>query len=286
MKKLTVLFLLTAICVSLLSSCSQNDQSESSFDVPENSVDYTLSVKTEGNISLDDVSVCIYDSEKKDGLIWAGSTDEEGNFSFKADASKNYIAVLSGFPAAYKAESEYSLTENTVIKLKTVFLEPNYKSDRYKLGSIVKDFEITDVNGNNYKVSELLKEKKAIILNFWFIGCGPCKMEFPYMQQAYDEYKDDIALLAINPYDGTNATVKNYANEMNLTMPMFSCGGEWATMFGIPAFPTTVVIDRYGMVAFSHTGMITDKETFIKLFSSFVSDSYVQKTYRNFSDIK
>ncbi len=292
MKRLTALLLLIVFSVSALSSCSalsgfgDKSEAELSFDVPENAVEYTLSVKSEGNMNLGDITVCIYDRDKREDLIWAGTTNEDGVFSFKADSSKNYVAVLSGYPVAYKAEREYDVGQNTEIKLATQLLEPDYSKDVYKLGSIVKDFSVTDVNGKTYKISELLKENKAVILNFWFIGCGPCKMEFPYMQQAYAEYKDSIEILAINPYDGTDTTVKNYANEMGLTMPMFSCGDEWAKMFRISAYPTTMVIDRYGMIAFMHTGSITDKETFTRIFSYFSSDDYVQKTYRNLSDIK
>lgn len=288
MKKLKALFLILGISVSLLSSCSDSDSNkdQSSFPVPENAVDYTLSVKSEGGMSIGDVTVHIFDKETKTDLVWAGMTDEDGNFSFKADGAREYVAVVTGVAEGYKVEPEYSLSKNTEIKLKTVLLEPNYESDKYKLGDIVKDFSITDVNGNSYKMSELLKEKKAVILNFWFIGCGPCKMEFPYMQEAYGEFKDEIEILAINAYDGTDKTVKEYAAEMSLTMPMLSCESEWITMFRISAFPTTVVIDRYGMVAFSHTGSITDKAIFTKIFSHFVSDGYVQNTYRNISDIK
>ena len=190
MKRLIVMLLLIALSVSALGSCSRlgafgnRSETESSFETPENAIDYTLSVKTEGNMQLGDITVCIYDRDKREDLIWAGTTNEDGVFSFKADSSKNYVAVLSGYPIAYKAESEYDVGQNTVIKLATQLLEPDYSKDVYKLGSIVKDFSVTDVNGKTYKISELLKENKAVILNFWFIGCGPCKMEVPYMQQA------------------------------------------------------------------------------------------------------
>ena len=60
----------------------------------------------------------------------------------------------------------------------------------YELGDVVHDFEVTATNGTTYKLSELLKEKKAVILNFWFLNCGPCKMEFPFLEQAYEDYAD------------------------------------------------------------------------------------------------
>lgn len=290
-KKITVLLLISVITITSLSSCAllaarlEEGKKQPAESSPDYTDGYTLCIKTAGGMAMSDITVHIYDKNDKNDLMFAGSTTEDGYFNFAADPSKEYVATLSGVPVGYNVLSEYELSENTEIKLETVLLDPNFKTDRLRLGSIVKDFTLTDVNGNTYRISDLLNEKKAVVLNFWFIGCGPCKMEFPFMQQAYDEYKDDIEILAINPYDGTNATVKKYANDMSLSIPMFSVGQEWSNVFGLSAFPTTVVIDRYGMIAFAHVGSITNKETFEMIFTNFVSDGYTQKTYRNLNDM-
>lgn len=292
-KRITVLLLISVIAITSLSSCALlaarleegKKQPEGALSIPDYTDGYTLCVKTAGGMAMSNITVHIYDKNDKNDLVFAGSTTEGGYFNFAADPSKEYIAILSGVPEGYNVLSEYELSETTEIKLETVLLEPNYKTDQYRLGDIVKDLSITDVNGNTYRISELLKEKKAVILNFWFIGCGPCRMEFPYMQQAYEEYKDEIEIIAINPYDGTNETVKEYAKEMELTFPTCSLGQEWSNMFRLTAFPTTVVIDRYGMISFAHTGSITDKETFGRIFTNFISEGYTQKSYRNLSDI-
>jgi thiol-disulfide isomerase/thioredoxin len=196
------------------------------------------------------------------------------------------VAVLSGYPVAYKALSEYDVGQNTEIKLATQLLEPDYSKDVYKLGSIVKDFSVTDVNGKTYKISELLKENKAVILNFWFIGCDPCRMEFPYLQKAYESYQDDLEVIAINPYDGTDATVSAYAERMGLTFPVASEAKYWQNTMQLRAYPTTVVIDRYGMICLVHVGAVTEEETFAQLFAYVTSDSYVQKVYSSIEEMK
>ena len=156
----------------------------------------------------------------------------------------------------------------------------------FKRGDVFADMSVTTPDGNTYKISEILKEKKAVVLNFWYINCGPCQMEFPYMQDAYENYKDDIEILAVNPYDGTDETVADFQRKYELTFPMAVVEEEWAQYMGLQAYPTTVVIDRYGIVSFVHTGMITEVEEFNKLFAFFTAEDYEQTVIRNISDIE
>lgn len=156
----------------------------------------------------------------------------------------------------------------------------------FKRGDVFADMSVTTPDGTTYKISELLKEKKAVVINFWYLNCGPCKTEFPYMQEAYEKYKDDIEILALNPYDGTDETVKEFQQQTGLTFPMAVCDAKWEQYMGLTAYPTTVVIDRYGIVSFKHTGMITETEEFNKLFEFFTADDYEQTVIRNISDIE
>ncbi|MBQ8518622.1 MAG: redoxin domain-containing protein [Agathobacter sp.] len=156
----------------------------------------------------------------------------------------------------------------------------------FKRGDVFADMSVTTPDGTTYKISELLKEKKAVVLNFWYINCGPCQMEFPYMQDAYETYQDDIEILALNPYDGTDETVSQFQKKFELTFPMAVCDEEWQQRMELSAFPTTIVIDRYGIVSFKHTGMITDVEEFNKLFAFFTADDYEQTIIRDIADIE
>lgn len=156
----------------------------------------------------------------------------------------------------------------------------------FKRGDVFADMTVTTPDGTTYKISEILKEKKAVVLNFWFINCGPCEMEFPYMQEAYETYQDDLEILAVNPYDGTNETVADYQRKHELTFPMAVIGEEWAQRMRIQGYPTTVVIDRNGIVSFVHTGMITTVEEFDKLFGFYTAEDYEQTIIREISEIE
>ena len=156
----------------------------------------------------------------------------------------------------------------------------------FKRGDVMVDMTVTTPEGKTYKISEILKEKKAVVLNFWYINCGPCQMEFPYMQDAYETYQEDLEILALNPYDGTDETVADFQKKFELTFPMAAIEEKWAQHMGLHAYPTTVVIDRYGIVSFVHTGMITEVEEFNKLFGFFTAEDYEQTIIRNISDIE
>lgn len=156
----------------------------------------------------------------------------------------------------------------------------------YKLGDYMGDYTVNDVDGNSYTFSELLESKKAIVLNFWFINCGPCQMEFPYLQTAYNSYSDDVAVIAINPVGDKASKIQKYAEQNNLTIPMVEGDIAWQTVFNLEGYPTTVVIDRYGSVAFIHMGAVTEDGVFEKIFEFFTADGYKKTTVNSINDIK
>ncbi len=156
----------------------------------------------------------------------------------------------------------------------------------YQLGDYMGDYTITDVNGNIYTFSDILKDKKAIVLNFWFINCGPCQMEFPYLQKAAISYDNDVAVIAINPTTDKENNIKKYATQNELSIPLVKGEESWINAFSLKGFPTTVVIDRYGSIAFMHMGAVTEDGVFEKIFKFFTADGYKQTTIKNISDIK
>ena len=185
------------------------------------------------------------------------------------------ILCFAGCGSTAEPESQVSLVANASLA-----------ESKYSLGDKMGDHTVTDVNGVSYKVSDLLKEKKVIVLNFWFINCGPCRMEFPYMEEAYQSFKEDIEILAINPVGDSEADIKAFAKDMGLSFPVIEGDENWNFAMGIQGYPTTVVIDRTGTVSFVHTGYIDSTETFNSIFEFFTDKGYTPTLVENISDIK
>ena len=283
-------FLLSALLILalLLCACTPSDTESSApaeSSIPER-ITYTVEVTTEGGMPLAGVRVEVYSGDTGHARLFARETDENGKLIFEALRSDGYTAVLSNLPYGFETAQAFLITETTRIALKgSMHAEGDLSGATLRLGDIVRDCTVTATDGTVYKFSELLATKKAIVLNFWFENCGPCKAEFPYLQKAYEAYSDELIVLAINPMDGTNDSIASYASEMGLTFPMAKGRETWAQYMSVRAYPTTVVIDRYGMACMKHGGSVTEEGVFEQIFAHFTADDYKQQTFRNLSDL-
>ena len=236
---------------------------------------YTVQVESASGLPLENVGVYIYEDETMAELVWFDQTGSDGTMTFTDVPRNSYVAVLADVPTGYVAEDMYPITgeTTTIILAQGQLDEDNIQDLIYKPGDQVMDFTVTDAAGNSYTLSELLQQKKAVVLNFWYIECAPCNMEFPFLQEAYEQNKDDIALLALNPLNAADA-IAAFQAEKGYTFSMMACENSWEKLFGISAYPTTIVIDRFGNIALKHTGTIDNAKTFNDAFAFFAAEDY------------
>ncbi len=256
------------------------------IEIPDDGM-YSIEVKTEGDMFFEGIGVYIYTDNTMEELVWFDKTDENGIAEFTAEDATGYVAVLQDIPEGYNIQEYYYITgAKTEIILGTALKEGVDLSEiEYSLGDVVHDFTVTAPDGTTYTVSEILEKKKAIILNFWYVQCGPCKEEFPHMNEAYAQYKDKIEILAMNPVNLDDEEIAKYIKDMGIKFPMMQCEEEWATAMGITAYPTTVVIDRYGVISLMHRGSLPDTEIFKQLFEFYAADDYKQTVVEDIYDI-
>lgn len=248
-------------------------------------VTYTVQVQNQGGLFLPDVGVYVYEDDTLAELVWFAKTDDSGKMTFTDTASDSYVAVLTDVPTGYAVEAMYPITgELTQIILSAGQMSDDVTELTYQLGDMMMDFTVEDAAGDTYTLSKLLERKKAVVLNFWLTTCQPCKAEFPFLQEAYEQYSEGIAVLAMNPVN-TPEEVAKFQEEMGLTFPMMACDPEWAQIMGITAYPTTVVIDRYGNITLIHMGSIDNAKTFADTFAYFAAEDYQQKLIRDITEL-
>lgn len=247
------------------------------------SVEHSISVTNVPGKALSKVDIRVYADSSLTDLIAAGKTDVKGNFTFKRIPGDGYVAVLNKVPTGYGVAEYYELTgESTHIQLTPAEIsQEELYSMNFRLGDAMPSFSVTGADGTVYTLSELLQEKKAVVLNFWFMNCNPCKQEFPHIQQAYEKYSDEIEFLAINPLDSSNQQIAQFMQDNGYTFPMLKVDPQWATMFSVQSYPLTLVIDRYGNICLTHSLSVPDVETFEKLFSHFSAEDYTQEFYKS-----
>lgn len=152
------------------------------------------------------------------------------------------------------------------------------------LGDKMPELSVTTSEGETLWLSRLLQEKKLVVLNFWFCDCIWCIREFPVMEVSYQRFREDVEILALNPYDSA-ADIDAFQKEHSLTMPMGKCSQELAYSLGVSGYPTSVVIDREGTVCLIHSGAITDVAVFDKLFEIFTAEDYTPKLYNSIEEL-
>ena len=150
--------------------------------------------------------------------------------------------------------------------------EPEY------LGKPLADFTVETIDGGSFTLSEALKEKDLVVINLWATWCPPCEMEFPYLQKAYEQYQDRVALIALStdPSDTTEKLTK-YAEEHGLTFPIGNDSGVGLSdAFNVTGIPTTVAVDRFGNAALAESGAQISTQAFTAMFDFFLSEDYTE----------
>ena len=127
--------------------------------------------------------------------------------------------------------------------------------------NMAPDFTLNSLSGESITLSDYFGS--PIMLLFWTTWCGPCRAEMPLIQEIYEdgEWADKgLALLAVNGGESA-AKVEQYVNELGLTFTILLDGSnEVFGSYGIRAIPTTVFIDKNGIIKTMKIGAFTSKQ--------------------------
>lgn len=279
------LTLTSILCMAFAVGCKEETTGE---EIPDEYL-YKIRVQSEGGFGLRNVSVGLYDGET---LVLEKLTSSQGDAYFTEDdeiSLGEYDVRISDIPEGWHLNDSisYKTTEKAQSDL-NVSLTARLITDKtvpsnkiYTLGDVMYDFTATTCDGSTFSLSETLETKKMVLLNFWATWCGPCKQEFPAMQNAYvsanadgSAVSDKVAILALSTTD-TQSAVAEFKASNGLS---FAMGGEASVTshFNTSAVPVSVVIDRYGVISYMHTGSMTATSDFLGLFDKFTGDNYIQ----------
>ena len=136
------------------------------------------------------------------------------------------------------------------------------------------DFELSDLNGNNVKFSDL--KGKIVILDFWATWCGPCKKSFPAMQLANDKFKDNpnVVFLFVNTWERVDNKIENAKkfirdNNYNLTVLM-DVDNEVISKYKVTGIPTKFIIGPNQNIKFKSVGFEGTKEELVDELSEMI----------------
>ena len=115
------------------------------------------------------------------------------------------------------------------------------------------DFKLTALDGKPITLAAL--QGKVVLLNFWATWCGPCRAEIPDLVALQERYKGRLQIIGLN-VDDEEADIKQYVQETGINYPVAMTSNDVRIQFGgIPALPTSFVLDTEGRVVQKHVGL-------------------------------
>jgi peroxiredoxin len=122
-----------------------------------------------------------------------------------------------------------------------------------KVGQPAPDFTLKSMDGKNFNLTE--QRGNIILINFWASWCGPCRKEMPVLQDLQEKYQDlGVQVWGIN-VEQENQAGKDFLVNLELSFSIFfDETNKLSETYDVQAMPTTVLVDRDGIVRFVFRG--------------------------------
>ena len=127
------------------------------------------------------------------------------------------------------------------------------------VGSPAPDFTLQNIKGAQVTLSNL--QGQPVLINFWATWCGPCRIEMPAIEAAYQKHKGDgFAVLAVDA-DETLKEVADFVDALGLTFEVLMDPGLTVTdQYRVRAFPSSFFIGRDGTIVALQIGVMTEAQ--------------------------
>ena len=116
------------------------------------------------------------------------------------------------------------------------------------------DFNLTGLDGKPVTLAGY--KEKVILLNFWATWCGPCRAEIPDLVELQNKYRDHLQIIGLVVDDDDRDAIKKFVAEFAINYPVALATNDLRLQYGgIPALPTSFVLDAAGRIVQKHEGL-------------------------------
>ena len=112
---------------------------------------------------------------------------------------------------------------------------------------------------------------QIMVVNFWYAGCPPCRLEAPDLEALHQEFLEEgVVFIGVNILDQA-PTALAFAHEFGVTYPSIMDTNDGSVRLAFSgqvapnAVPTTVVLDQQGRVAARISGLLTEPDVLAAL---------------------
>lgn len=120
-------------------------------------------------------------------------------------------------------------------------------------------FTLQSVDGQTVSLAQFKGD--VVMINFWASWCGPCRQEMPLLDNIYKQYKDmGFTLIGVN-VEPDSSSANAWLKKTPVSYPiLYDPKSQVSQLYQVQAMPTTVIIDRKGIVRYMHNGYLPGDE--------------------------
>ena len=102
---------------------------------------------------------------------------------------------------------------------------------------------------------------QVVMVNFWASWCEPCRKEFPLLDQIYRKYKGaGFTLIGVN-VEPEAKDAEGFIAKTPVSFPIvFDKDSAVSKLYHVSGMPTTVLIDRKGVLRWVHRSYVPGDE--------------------------
>jgi len=126
------------------------------------------------------------------------------------------------------------------------------------IGQQAADFTLKTLDGGQVSLSDF--KSQPVLVNFWASWCVPCRLETPELVKAYQAHQSErLVILGLNlTSQDSMSDIKAFVAEFKMPYPvLLDETGEVSDLYRIRGLPTSVFVNRNGVITQVHLGGMT-----------------------------
>ena len=136
----------------------------------------------------------------------------------------------------------------------TVLFDPD-AAKRYQIhqewtecvrGKPIPPLTFKTIAGESYEQPSL--SGKIVVINFWFMGCVPCRQEMPALNRLVNEYQGKEVLFLGFATDREQQLKPSYFTQNRFDFKIIGDAYPIAKSFFVLGYPTTFIVDGEGII--------------------------------------
>ncbi len=137
----------------------------------------------------------------------------------------------------------------TLIAFLMINLSAYAEKDLPNVGDIAPDFEITQLDGTKFRLSEY-KGKQSVYLVFWNTWCHYCMKKIPTLKKIQQNLPNDLKIIAVNTTNKDSIEESHaFQKRFDINYPLaFDTGKPVTDLYNVWGTPTEFIIDINGII--------------------------------------